>query len=78
MFIIYSKQSCTYCVQAKNLLTMKGLSFIEHKVDEDLQRLEQLKNLVPNVRTVPQIFLAHTMEHIGGFTELSQRIDEFI
>jgi glutaredoxin 3 len=80
-YIIYSKQNCTYCVQAKTLLTMKGLEFEERKIDENPELLEELKKLVPNVKTVPQIFSNKKLtdatsewKHIGGFSELAARL----
>ena len=65
--IIWSKDSCTYCVQAKRLLEQKGIEFEERKIGEGWTK-EQLLEAVPNAKTVPQIFLDN--ELVGGFTEL--------
>jgi glutaredoxin 3 len=69
--IVWSKDKCPYCDQAKNLLKMKGIEFEERNVSKDWTR-EQLLEAVPNARTVPQIFLGE--ELVGGFNELRQRL----
>ena len=76
MFTVYSKPGCTHCDGAKQLLTIKGLPFevLELNVgqvqqpDRKYVEVSELKNRVPNARTVPQIF--HGDKLIGGFTEL--------
>jgi glutaredoxin 3 len=70
--IVWSKDQCPYCDQAKNLLKMKGIEFEERNVSHDWTR-EQLLEAVPNARTVPQIFLGEQL--IGGFTELRKHFD---
>ena len=65
--IVWSKDNCPYCVQAKALLTQKGIEFEERKIGEGWTK-EQLLEAVPDARTVPQIFLDG--ELVGGFTEL--------
>ena len=67
--IVWSKDHCPYCDQAKELLKMKSIEFEERNVSKDWTK-EQLLEAVPNARTVPQIFLDDTL--IGGFTELKQ------
>ena len=69
--VVWSKNDCPYCVQAKNLLTMKGIEFEERNVQKDWTK-EQLLEAVPGARTLPQIFLDE--EHVGGFAELKQRL----
>ena len=67
--IVWSKDHCPYCDQAKALLKMKSIEFEERNVSKDWTKV-QLLEAVPNARTVPQIFLDDTL--IGGFTELKQ------
>jgi glutaredoxin len=69
--IVWSKNSCPFCDQAKNLLKLKGIEFEERNISTDWTR-EQLLEAVPNARTVPQIFLDQQL--IGGFTELRQHL----
>jgi glutaredoxin 3 len=65
--LVYSKKPCPYCEQAKNLLTKKGFNYTELDVTRP-DVLDQLRDLVPGVKTVPQIFIDGN--HIGGYTEL--------
>ena len=65
--IVWSKDHCPYCVQAKTLLSQKGIEFEERKIGDGWTK-EQLLEASPTARTVPQIFLDG--ELVGGFTEL--------
>jgi glutaredoxin 3 len=69
--IVWSKDACPFCDQAKNLLKLKGIEFEERNISTDWTR-EQLLEAVPDARTVPQIFLDE--ELIGGFTELRKHL----
>jgi glutaredoxin 3 len=70
--IVWSKDQCTYCVQAKALLEDRGIDYEERNIMQDWTR-EQLLEAVPTARTLPQIFLDN--EYVGGFTELRQRLN---
>ena len=69
--VVWSKDSCPFCVQAKALLESKGIKFEERNVSKDWTR-EQLLAAVPTARTLPQIFLDDKL--IGGFTELRKHL----
>jgi glutaredoxin 3 len=69
--IVWSKDACTFCDQAKNLLKLKNIEYEERNISRDWTR-EQLLEAVPNARTVPQIFLDDQL--IGGFTELRKHL----
>jgi len=69
--VVWSKDSCPFCVQAKALLESKGIKFEERNVSKDWTR-EQLLAAVPNARTLPQIFLDDKL--VGGFTELRKHL----
>ena len=73
--IVWSKDHCPYCDQAKALLTSKGIQFEEKKIGYGYTK-EQLLEAVPTARTVPQIFM--NGELVGGFTELKQKLTERI
>ena len=70
--IVWSKDACPYCVQAKNLLQLKGIEFEERNITQGTWTKEQLLEVVPNARALPQIFLDE--ELIGGFTELKKHL----
>jgi glutaredoxin 3 len=67
--IIWSKDHCPYCDQAKALMEQRGIAYQERRIGADYTR-EQLLEAVPTARTVPQIFIDD--QHIGGFVELKQ------
>ena len=69
--LVWSKNNCPFCVQAKNLLKLKGIEFEERNINEEWTR-EQLLEAVPTARTLPQIFLDD--HYIGGFTELRRHL----
>jgi glutaredoxin 3 len=70
--IVWSKNGCPYCDQAKGLLKMKGIEFEERNINKDWTK-DQLLEAVPTARTLPQIFLGD--QHVGGFTELKQHFN---
>ena len=69
--IVWSKNQCPYCDQAKALLKHKGIEFEERNVSKDWTK-EQLLEAVPPARTVPQIFIDDKL--IGGFQELREHL----
>lgn len=69
--VVWSKDACPFCVQAKALLESQGIDFEERNVSRDWTK-EQLLEAVPNARTLPQIFL--DQQYIGGFTELRKHL----
>jgi glutaredoxin 3 len=69
--VVWSKDSCPYCVQAKGLLKQKGIEFEERNINKNWTK-DQLLEAVPNARTLPQIFLDDKL--VGGFTELRQHL----
>lgn len=71
--LVYSKDFCPYCDQAKNWLTSKGFAFTEHKVGTNGFTREMLLEAVPTARTVPQIIINGNL--IGGWDDL--RKNEF-
>ena len=69
--IVWSKDQCPYCVQAKALLESKGIEYEERNVSKDWTKM-QLLEAVPTARAVPQIFLDE--EYVGGFNELRKKL----
>jgi glutaredoxin 3 len=69
--VVWSKDACPFCVQAKALLEQRGIEYEERNVSKDWTK-EQLLEAVPTARTLPQIFLDDL--HIGGFTDLRSHL----
>ncbi len=66
--LIYTKDYCGFCAQAKALLNAKGAAFTEIDVTHDADRQAEMIELSGR-RTVPQIFIGR--RHIGGFDDLA-------
>lgn len=71
--IVWSKDQCPYCEQAKGLLTINGIEFEEKKIGHGYTT-EQLLEVAPTARTVPQIFIDEQL--IGGFVDLRQHLEK--
>jgi len=74
---IYTKDSCTFCVQAKTLMNIRGIDYEELNMQttpakkvELMEKCEAI-NVIP--RTVPQIWIDD--EYVGGFQELKNKLD---
>lgn len=70
--IVWSKDACPFCVQAKALLESQGIDFEERNIMAGTWTKEQLLEAVPNARTLPQIFVDDKL--VGGFTELRKHL----
>jgi glutaredoxin-related protein len=71
--IVWSKDNCTFCDQAKALLEQRNIAYEEKKIGHGYTR-ENLLEAVPTARSVPRIFVNNN--YIGGFTELRKYIEE--
>ena len=65
---IYTIQYCPYCEEAKDLLSRKGVSFVEIDVSGNRDRRKEMIQRANGRSTYPQIFIGAT--HVGGFDEL--------
>ncbi len=66
--VVYSSAYCPFCVRAKALLTQKGVTFEEIRVDVEPMRRKEMLERSGGARTVPQIFIGDI--HVGGCDEL--------
>lgn len=71
--VIWSKENCPQCDQAKALLKSKQLVYEERKIGNGYTR-EDLLEAAPMARTVPQIFIDG--QHVGGVAELRGYISD--
>jgi len=66
--LVYTKNNCTYCEKAKNLLKSLGLVYTEKKF-EDFKSTEKLfEEIGKNVRSMPQIKINGKL--VGGYNQL--------
>lgn len=73
MMIIYGKPSCGFCTKAKRFADDRQIAY-EYKDVTNAKFLEELKEAVPGVKSVPQIFVNGDL--VGGYTELVTYIEE--
>ena len=65
---MYTTQVCPFCIQAKTLLTRRGVTQIEEiRIDLDAGARERMVEITGR-RSVPQIFIGPT--HVGGCDDL--------
>lgn len=76
MLTIYSKTVCPYCVNAKNYLKSKNISFREVNIEENDQARAFMQ--AQGHRSVPQIYLNGRLFVEGGWAGLSKMSAEEI
>ena len=69
--VIYSKDNCSFCDRARELLKSQGKEYIEYKLDKDFTR-ETIKAVFPTAKTFPVIVINN--DYIGGYTELAEKL----
>lgn len=72
MITIYGKPNCKFCTKAKNLVDGRMLKH-EYKDVSLSANMDELKNLYPAAKTVPQIFISG--KHIGGYSEFASYLE---
>tara|TARA_E500000081_G_scaffold149925_1_gene177624 strand:- start:959 stop:1213 length:255 start_codon:yes stop_codon:yes gene_type:complete len=71
--LVLTKDACPYCDKAKAFLNKYNIKFETRKLGTDLTR-EELLEISPNARTMPQIIIGSTV--IGGYTELIKYVED--
>ena len=66
--VIYSSDSCRYCVMAKAFLSKKGVQYEARDINIG-KNSEEMMARTNGQRSIPQIFINH--KHIGGWSELN-------
>ena len=64
---MYTKENCSFCYAAKNLLTKRGISYEEILLSGEASTEREMRELTGG-DTVPQIMIDG--KAIGGYTEL--------
>tara|TARA_A100001388_G_scaffold40318_2_gene25736 strand:+ start:3174 stop:3422 length:249 start_codon:yes stop_codon:yes gene_type:complete len=72
MFKIFTKDNCSWCTKAKEILKENNIEYKEHNIDEDYTSKMVLKAL--RLKTVPQIW--NDDLHLGGYRQLESWIGE--
>jgi glutaredoxin 3 len=71
--IVWSKDGCSYCEQAKSMLKRSGIPYEERNLTSGQWTVDQLREDVPGAKTVPQIFLHG--EYVGNYNALCEYYD---
>jgi glutaredoxin 3 len=71
---IYTRQYCSYCHFAKELLARKGIKFREIDVTGNQQIRQEMTERAHGNTTLPQIFIGSI--YVGGCDELYALEDE--
>ena len=71
MYVVYSQDSCGFCVMAKELLENRGQKYVEIPIDQDNDAKNYIKTFAS---TVPQIFFEDNL--IGGYHELIEYLQD--
>tara|TARA_R110002111_G_scaffold220951_1_gene283290 strand:- start:26 stop:424 length:399 start_codon:yes stop_codon:yes gene_type:complete len=66
--VIYSSNSCRYCLLAKDFMDKKGIQFDVRDVNIG-KNAREMSERTNGSRGIPQIFINH--KHIGGWSELN-------
>jgi glutaredoxin 3 len=72
--VVYSKNSCPYCVMAKDLLKSLNQEFLVVELDQQDDGRDIQNYLVKSTghKTVPNIFI--NQKHIGGCADLQEMV----
>ena len=68
--IIYTWNTCPFCINAKRLLDERNIEYIEKDVVKNKQYFREMIRKTGGKKTVPQIFIND--KYIGGFDKLQQ------
>ena len=68
LYTVYSKNNCSYCDRAIDLIEHQGFQVQIKKIDENNEYFQEMRNLAPSMRTMPVIFKNNTL--IGGYSDL--------
>lgn len=66
---LYTKGYCPHCKAARALLTAKGVTFVNHDLEADPGRRDEMIARSGGRTTVPQIFIGDF--HVGGNSDLA-------
>ena len=64
---MYTREYCSFCYAAKNLLTRRGITYEEVLLSGEASLAQEMRDLTGGI-TVPQILI--NGKAIGGYTEL--------
>ena len=73
MITIYGKPGCGFCTKAKSFVESRNFEY-EYKDVQMNHYMIELKEAMPDVRSVPQIWVQG--QHVGGYNELIAYVED--
>jgi glutaredoxin 3 len=70
---LYTKDDCSFCVAAKALLSVRGITYTEQKLGINFTR-DTLKQKFPTAQSFPVIVVDNF--YIGGYNQLKEELDK--
>jgi glutaredoxin 3 len=67
--LVYTTQFCPYCLRAKSLMDLRGVSYREVMIDDSDDAAWDAMVKKSGMKTVPQIWMGEKL--IGGYTDLA-------
>lgn len=74
MFVVYSKESCPFCVKAKQALNYCNFEYEVRDIEKDPEARKFFDE--NGFKTVPQVF--HGDKHIGGYEDVADYLLEMM
>ena len=74
LYRIFTRDLCWYCDKAKELINSYRLPYSEYNIESHPHARQELLDLVPDAKTVPQVFVGK--KHIGGYDQLRKYAEE--
>jgi glutaredoxin len=75
MYVLVTRDDCSYCNLAKSLFREKALPFTAYNLSSPSSKWVGHLMLEAGIASVPQVF-APDGSRIGGYTELKQYVDK--
>ena len=72
-FLVFTKNRCSYCERAKDLIVQKGHEYESINIEED-NNIDILLEKNKYARTMPQIFINDKL--IGAYVDLVKYFEE--
>ena len=68
VYTVFSKNNCSYCVRAIDLIRSNNFQVVVKKIDESDEFFAEMRKLAPTMRTMPVIMKDDQL--IGGYSDL--------
>jgi glutaredoxin len=74
MFSVYTRNGCSFCEKAKNLLNQNNLQYVEYSIGKNILREEVLQKF-PGIKMLP-IIVDVNGTLVGGYEDLVTHLQQ--